>query len=223
MFPSLPFSHIAKTLGAILQDFSYVVPDEDLTRASDILAGMGLPLSPPWDLLCKVEGDIYTKGTRHRLSRSSAPADVQHLVLYPASFVSLNPEELYTATSIHFGRSLSTIKVLVPRPSAVYGWILRMMLKYPRYCSVRTVLDSDLSELVSYHLLDVQEGYVNPDENPELWEELRMEGRMSSACEVVKQWTQNREWRDGEEGFGELLEGVISGAVEIGDLPASST
>lgn len=205
-----------------MKDFSYVVPDEDLARASDILSSIGLPVSPHWDLLCKVEGEIHTKGTRYRLTRSSSLGNVQDLVLFPASFVSFNPEELYTATSMHLGSSLSTINILVPKPSAVYGWILRTMRKYPKHCRVRTILSSDLSELVCYHLLDVQEGYAHPEHTQELWESLRMDQRVASACEVVSQWTRNHEWRDGEEEFGQVLEGVIAETIAIEDLPGST-
>ncbi|KAJ2928188.1 hypothetical protein H1R20_g8904, partial [Candolleomyces eurysporus] len=206
-----------------VKDFSYVVPDEDLATASDILSSIGLPLSPPSKLLTRVEGDIHTKATYHRLTRSSAPAWLQCLVLYPASFVSLNPEELDTTPSIHLLPSPSTTKILVPRPSAVYAWLLRTMLKYPRSCAVRTILASDLSELVDYHLLRVVEGYVNPDENPERWKELNMKRRIADALELINQWTQNHEWREGEEWFGDALEAIVSGDGNIEYLPSSNS
>jgi DNA topoisomerase VI subunit B len=145
---------------------------------------------------------------------------VQHLVLYPTSFVSLNPEELYPAPSIYLP---SATKILVPRPSAVYAWILRSMLKYPRLCRVRTILASDLSELVDYHLYRVKEGYVTPEENPELWKELDMEGRMVDALKVIKQWTRNHEWREGEEWFGDALEAIVSEDGDIDYLPYSNS
>lgn len=203
----------------IVKDFSYVVPDKDLHRASEILSEIGLPRSPHSELLSLAEGDIHTKATHHRLTRSSSPAFSQHFALFPASFASLNPEELYTSAPLHHLPSSSTTKILVPRPSAVYGWLLRTILKYPKACSVRTNLNSDLMELVDYHLLGVQEGYVNPDENPELWEALNMDKRIADALDVISQWTQNKEWREGEEWFGDALGAIVSDEENIDRLP----
>ncbi|TEB34231.1 hypothetical protein FA13DRAFT_1729739, partial [Coprinellus micaceus] len=179
----------------IIRDYSYVVPDEDLPRASRILSDIGLPLAPHSNLLSEAEGDIHTKATPHRLARPFKSAILPYFALYPASFVSFKPEELYTSTPIHRRSSTPTIKVLIPRPSAVYGWLFRTMLLYPKYCSVRTILQSDLSELVDYHL-QVQEGFVDPDKNPELWEELDMPKRTIEALDVISQWTRNNEWRE---------------------------
>ena len=166
-----------------------------------------------------VEGDIHTKAIHHRLTRSSAPAWAQHFVLYPTSFVSLNPEEVYPAPSIYLP---SETEILIPRPSAVYAWILRTMLKYPRLGRVRTKLASDLSELVDYHLFQVEEGFVDFDRNPERWKELGMDGRKANALKVVQQWTLNHEWREGEEWLGDALVAIVSEEGDIDHLPYSS-
>jgi hypothetical protein len=75
--------------------------------------------------------------------------------------------------------------ILVPRPSAVYAWILRTMMNYPESSSVWTVLSSVLSELVGYHLLHVEDGYINPDEEPERWRELDFEKRAAQAVKDI--------------------------------------
>ncbi|KAF8549497.1 hypothetical protein OG21DRAFT_1478836 [Imleria badia] len=210
----------------IVKDYSYIVPDSDLAAASDILKDVGLPVSPPSRLLTRVEGDIHTKGRFHRLTRSSAPAWAQHLVLFPASFISLTPEEVSPAPSIHLSPSVFTTTIrcptiLVSRPSAVFAWIIRTMAIYPKSSSVRTILSSDLSELVDYHLLHVQDGYINPDEEPERWQELDLDRRIAQTIKVILRWAENHEWRDGEEWFGDALGAIVSGVGEIEYLPAS--
>jgi hypothetical protein len=96
------------------------------------------------------------------------------------------------------------------------------MLLYPKYCSVRTNLNSTLSELVDYHLLQVQEGFVDPDESPELWEELDMPKRTIEALDVISQWTRNDEWREGEEWFGDALAAIVSNEGNMDYLPCGS-
>ena len=39
------------------------------------------------------------------------------------------------------------------------------MSSYLRYCSTRTNLESDLSELIGYYLLGLENGYVDPDDD----------------------------------------------------------
>jgi len=96
-----------------------------------------------------------------------------------------------------------------------------MMTKYPQHCATRTVLASDLSELVDYDFLDLQGGCLDPDDDA-LWEELGVEGRMESAATLVRQWSHDGECREGEEWIAEALAGVIDGSVDISCLPSST-
>ena len=96
-----------------------------------------------------------------------------------------------------------------------------MMTKYPQHCATRTVLASDLSELVDYDFLDLQGGCLDPDDDA-LWEELGVEGRMESAATLVRQWSRDGECREGEEWIAEALAGVIDGSVDISCLPSST-
>jgi hypothetical protein len=48
------------------------------------------------------------------------------------------------------------------------------MMNYPKSSSVWTVLSSD-------HLLHVEDGYINPYEEPERWRELDFEKRAAQA------------------------------------------
>ena len=95
------------------------------------------------------------------------------------------------------------------------------MTKYPQYCATRTVLASDLSELVSYDFLNLQGGYIDPGDDA-LWKELDIDGRIERAVALVHQWSLDGEWREGEEWIGEALVGVIDGSVDISCLPSST-
>ncbi|KAJ2913663.1 hypothetical protein MD484_g6765, partial [Candolleomyces efflorescens] len=197
-------------------NFSYAVPDDEMPLVSDILTTMGLPLSPHSTLLSAVEGDIHTKGIRYRLTRSSAPSCAQYLVIYPTSFVSFTPPELSPAPSLDLP---SGITILVPRPSAVFAWILRKMLLYPQICHVQTVLNSDLYELLDYHFLTVNGGYGTTDEHPGRWKPLDEDGKTIEALDIIDQWGRNHEWRKGEEWFGDVLQAILTENMNIKYFP----
>jgi hypothetical protein len=97
------------------------------------------------------------------------------------------------------------------------------MLSYPRYCSTRTNLESDLSELIGYHLLGLENGYVDPDDN-ESWEGLEICRRVADAVLSVRQWSWDWEWREDEEWIGDALASVVgaSGGNDIEYLPYKS-
>ncbi|KAF9443050.1 hypothetical protein P691DRAFT_680326 [Macrolepiota fuliginosa MF-IS2] len=204
-----------------VKDYFYLVPDEALASASDILSGLGLPLWPPSRLLTQSEGDFSAKGVYHRISRSTLPSSISSIALFPLSFSTLLPSELESKPPHHIQPSTRCLSILVPRPPAVYASLVRMMVKYPRYCSTRTVLASDLSELVGYNLLDLQRGYVDP-EDEELWKELDVDGRIQRAITLVRQWGWDEEWREGEGWIGDALAGIIDGTADISHLPSSS-
>ncbi|KDR77351.1 hypothetical protein GALMADRAFT_139336 [Galerina marginata CBS 339.88] len=201
-------------------NYSYVVPDDDLEGASSILARLGLPLSSPSKVILKATGDFAAQGRYHRITQTTLSSGVQHLVLYPLSFSTLSFSEVTLEAPFHIQPSVRCTKIYVPPPPVLYASIIRMMLRYPRYCSTRTGLQSDLSELVDYHLLCLEGGYVD-SEDDELWEDLQIEQRISDAVFKVLHWDQ--EWREGEEWIGDALAAVVRGTVDIDDLPDNSS
>jgi len=62
------------------------------------------------------------------------------------------------------------------------------------------VLDSDLSELIGYHLLGLEDGYVDLNDD-ELWEKLQINDRIQRAVITIHGWS----WRPGEEWFADAL------------------
>ncbi|KAF8802085.1 hypothetical protein BYT27DRAFT_7113209 [Phlegmacium glaucopus] len=207
----------------LVKDFSYIVPDGDVEAASDILTKLGLPLSPTSTFRTRCDGDFHAKGRFHRITRSTLESSVQHFVLYPLSFSSLDWSEVTQQPPYHIRPSAQCQNIFVPRPSAVYASLIRIMLSYPRYCSTRANLESDLSELIGYHLLGLENGYVDPDDD-ETWEGLEICRRITDAVLSVRQWSWDWEWREGEEWIGDALAGVVgaSGGNDIEYLPYKS-
>ncbi|OBZ66449.1 hypothetical protein A0H81_13669 [Grifola frondosa] len=204
----------------IIKNFTYLVPDDDLEGASDILARIGLPLSPPPRFLVRAEGDFQAKGRFHRITRSTVPFCVQHIALFPLSFSCLLPCEMEEMTPSHIISSRCST-ILVPRQAAVYTSILRTMLRYPKACATRRILESDLSELICYHLLDLQGGYVDPEDNA-AWKELDICGRLGRATPLVHQWSWDGVWGEGEDWMGDALAAVVAGTADIEYLPSNT-
>lgn len=110
--------------------------------------------------------------------------------------------------------------ILVPSPPAVYASILRMMRHYPRFCGTRYILQSDLSELIGYHLLGL-EGYLDPFDD-EKWVSLEMDRRLADAVLWVRTWGADGLWREDEEWIGEALAAVVGRTAKIEDLPCKT-
>lgn len=86
------------------------------------------------------------------------------------------------------------------------------MTKYPRFCYTWTVLQSNLGELVLYFLL----GYTLHDlpkgeEGGEEWVWEDEQRRIAAASQVIKQWSSDGEWRQGEEWMGDVLAAFVEG------------
>ncbi|KAL1949849.1 hypothetical protein VTO73DRAFT_8730 [Trametes versicolor] len=199
-----------------LKNFHYLVPDAEFARASRILEeDEGLLLSlPPW-LLLWVGGDFYSKAKMHRVTRDTSLGFARHLVLYPASFPAYLPSELAPqprSTALAHPRCAT---VLVPSPPAVYAGILRMMRSYTLCDPARKTLASDLSELIGYHLYELVDGYVHDGDE----ERLEVGRRVEDAVRVVQGWRRGGEPRDEEGWIAEALEDVVSGKLDIGDIP----
>lgn len=199
-----------------LKNFHYLVPDAEFARASKILEeDEGLLLSIPPRLLLWAGGDFYSKAKMHRVTLDTSLAFAQHLVLYPASFPAYLPSELErkprTTALVH----PLCATVLVPSPPAVYAGILRMMRSYTLCDPARKTLESDLSELIGYNLYELMDGYVHDGDE----ERLEVGRRVADAVRVVQGWQRNGELRDEDGWIAEALEDVVSGKLDMGDIP----
>jgi hypothetical protein len=206
------------------QDYSYVVPDEQLDHASDILSSMGLPLSPPSRLLLRTEGDFQAKARFHRITRWTSPSSVQHLALYPQSFSTLDDSELEEKPPSHLLVATATRckSIRVPSRPAVYASIIRLMLSYPKHCATTTVLASDLSELVGYDLLGLEDGYLDPSDEEALVTK-GLDQRLAHGVQIVLQWENDGVWRPGEDWIGNALGALVAGTGDIDHLPCKES
>ncbi|KAJ6457042.1 hypothetical protein C8R47DRAFT_995986, partial [Mycena vitilis] len=195
-------------LPRVVKNFTFLVPDDQLDLASATLTDMHLPLVQPQRLQVRTRGDFALKGYLHRVSVSVSPGSMQCLHLVPSSFPSYTADELQPA-------DVEGVPVLVPRPSAVYACIVRMMHKYDRHWPEQRKLQSDLELLVNHHLLGIEK--VPVDE--EGMEALGLEKRVETAEETVRAWGRAGEWREGEEWVENALVGIFTNEVDIGRLP----
>lgn len=96
-----------------------------------------------------------------------------------------------------------------------------MMLRYPRRNPTRGTLETDLSELIGYHLYHLAGGYVDIDDE-EKCEELGVDMRIDDAVQTVESWGWDRQWREGEEWMGDALASVVKGSADLDCLPWAS-
>ncbi|OJA09640.1 hypothetical protein AZE42_01387 [Rhizopogon vesiculosus] len=200
----------------LLHDFSYLVPDDRLEDACNILESIGLPLYPPSDLVLKSQGDLYVRGHFYRITRSTQPFFINRIYLYPYPLAAFSRSELSEQRPFHLSSSRYS-NILVPRPSAVRAFIIRTMARYPQYCYTRRVLDNELGELILYFFL----GYTLhnlPKGEEEVWQWEDEDRRIAAASNIVKQWCMDREWRQGEKWIGDALASVVTGG-DTGDFP----
>lgn len=198
------------------QDFTYLVSDEQLEKASGIVSDLGLPRSEPPRILAKTSGDLYTEGHLHRLTRSTLMSTVQFLHLFPASFASFMPSELCPATN-----DISSLPILVPRAPALYACLMRVMSRYPRNSCVRGTLAAQLELLIHYHLLAfrLEDGYVDTGDE-EVCKQLNVDGRIADAIALIHGWSCGGEWREvDEEWVRNALVALLSGMGDIRFLP----
>lgn len=172
---------------------------------------MQLPLTLPPSLLLKTEGDLISKGRLHRLTRNTEPGSVQYLHLLPLSFAGFEPSEWTTDRHPSY-------TVFVPRPSAAYAAILRIMASYPRQGPVRLSLEAEVELLLDYHFLDLQLGYIDPDDD-EARTALDVDSRVEKAVCTVRNWGADGEWRDGEEWMGDALIALLRDSGDPDYLP----
>ncbi|KIL59862.1 hypothetical protein M378DRAFT_168737 [Amanita muscaria Koide BX008] len=171
----------------------------------------GSPSFTPSKLLLMTEWDFQAKAIFHRITLWTSPSSVQHLVLYLRSFSTLDDSELEEKPPSHYSTTSSLCKsILVPSRPAVYASIIRLLLSYPQYCATTMALQSDLSELIGYDLLGLEDGYLDPNDEEALVAK-GLEQRLAHATQVVLQWGIDGVWRPGEEWIGDALGTVIGG------------
>ncbi|CDO78206.1 hypothetical protein BN946_scf184701.g4 [Trametes cinnabarina] len=218
----LSLLHRRMNVPVIIKDFHFLVPDDQLDLAQKILReDQGLSRSLPPPLLLKTGGDFYAKANMYRLTRYTSLALAQHLVLYPASMASYAPTDLeLKPRSTNISEPLCKT-ILVPKPPAVYASILRMMRSYTRYAPTRITLESQLSELIGYHLYGLEGGYVDTDDD-ELCEELAVDERVEDAVRTVDEWRATGQLRDEDGWIAETLADIVSGRRTVEDVPTLS-
>ncbi|KDQ07485.1 hypothetical protein BOTBODRAFT_139998 [Botryobasidium botryosum FD-172 SS1] len=197
----------------IMSNYAYAVPDDQVAQASNALVDLGLPLSIPSKFQISVDGDFQAQGRHHRITRHLSTALIQHVVIYPQSFTTLADGELLTTTTNYISTPLCPT-ILIPPPPAVFASLIRMMLRYTRFDPTLLALQSDVSELITYHLLGLADGYVDLEDDDE-WERKDVDSRIATAVHLVRSWSMDRVWREGEEWIGDALAEVVrTGMVE---------
>ncbi len=156
------------------------------------------------------EGKFVTLSRLHRITASTAPDSQRFLQLLPASFAGLAPSDLIPSPT----PSKTTIRI--PRESAVYACLIRVIALSPRHDPTRVQALSDLAMLTMYHLYGMdgyneEEDDLDADEDP----------AVQDALARVREWTWNRAWRVGEEWIGDLLYGYVEGTYRDAYMPWS--
>ncbi|KAJ7742891.1 hypothetical protein B0H16DRAFT_1019430 [Mycena metata] len=192
---------------ALIKNYSYLVPDALVPQASHALTDLGLPFVPPTKFEISVYGDFAVRGHSHRITQAIDSWRVQHLVIYPQSFATLADSEFEMRPPSHL-LSPGCAPVLVPTAPAVYASILRMMLQYDKFHATMRILQSQLSELIGYHLLGLSGGFIDVDDDEE-WERWDVNRRISDAVYLVRSSGVDEVWRDGEEWMGDALAEVV--------------
>ncbi|KAJ8508943.1 hypothetical protein ONZ45_g8841 [Pleurotus djamor] len=186
----------------IQKNFTFLVPDDTLDTLSAILTQMNLPIPTLPNYLVRAEGDFLRLSRLHRVTQATDCLSMQCIHLLPASLPGYTQDELETAPL-----EGTPVMIYVPRPSAVYAGIMRMMFKYRKFCAEQYKLQSDLSMLVYYNLL----GLEKVPAGHETIEDAVMEKRSEAAVERVRGWGRAGEWREGEEWMEDALVGFAMG------------
>ncbi|KAF9030971.1 hypothetical protein BDZ89DRAFT_1112006 [Hymenopellis radicata] len=189
----------------MIKNFSYIIPDNLLTAAATTLSSLGLPKGDPDPFLPKAVGDKYSKASSlFRLTESEEIGPVRYLILYPMSYIQFTSDELSISPSLSYRADPDELQVLVPRPQAVYAALIRLLSKSLCHSSTRTTLDSELSQLLLYHLFGAQlsDSYDEDDSEDE---------EDPSVAEAIL--------ARGEEWMGDALQVIVSGAADSAALP----
>ncbi|KAI5833546.1 hypothetical protein K523DRAFT_361038 [Schizophyllum commune Tattone D] len=193
----------------IQKHFTFLVPDDKLDTLSAELTQMGLPLTTLPNHLINNEGDFLRRSRLHRVTQATDCYRLQCIHLVPASLPGYTEDELEPTPL-----DGTTATLYVPRPSAVYAGILRMMRKYRKFCSERYKLQSDLELLIYYNLLGFEKMSAGDD-----IEDSEFEKRSAEAAERIRGWGRAGQWREGEEWMEDALVGIVKGEKDIATLP----
>jgi len=155
---------------------------------------------------------MQAKGRFYCIKQSEMAFLNRYIALYPLSFSTLYPFE-HSETSSQYSESDHSSHILVPRPSAVYASLIRMMHRYRTPLSTSSVLLSDLSELVIYHLLGYNLETLSYEDNGSDTDDDDT-GRLDTAISTIQEWTSRKEWAEGEE----WMEIALSAYVRVGKL-----
>ncbi|KAH9959319.1 hypothetical protein BC827DRAFT_1214348 [Russula dissimulans] len=192
----------------ILSDYSFLIPDDDFDRTSQLIERAGLSLRAPSKLSVATEGDMSTKG-RFFYIPSAIPSGIivieRHLVIYPLSFAEFRSCEI-SEQWVQYSQLHRCTRILVPRPSAVYASLMRMMLRYPKNSSTWSTLEVDLSHLMLYHLL----GYTLETVNEE--DEKEDEDRRVAAIRTISEWGLRKEWGEEEAWMERVFSRFLHGS-----------
>ncbi|TRM61356.1 hypothetical protein BD626DRAFT_599389 [Schizophyllum amplum] len=91
------------------------------------------------------------------------------------------------------------VMLYVPRRSAVYAGIIRMMSKYRRCCSSTTTCAREK---------------MTPGEEDD-YDEVEVQGRVEAAAERIRGWGRAGEWREGEQWMEDALIGLVKGDKDM--------
>lgn len=166
---------------------------------------MGLPLQTPSKFSLQTGGDMEAKGRSHLLRRLTFD---YHLVVYPLSFAAFRHYEL-SEQPVKYSKLRRCSHILVPRPSAVYASLMRMMRRYPTNSSNWCTLRAEMADLHLYHLLGYTLETITDEEDEE--DENK---RVDAAVETIREWSARKEWGEGEEWMESALLGFLRGEVK---------
>lgn len=177
--------------------------DEQIPLASTVLSELGLPLGTPDPFLVKAGGITYTKASLHRLTLSEDPGPVRYLALFPSSYIPFTPIELEAP------QPEVDDKLRIPRPSATYAALIRLLASMPSQSRARCALLAELSQLILYHLFraDLSDSYDEDEDENDY--NVETDPTVIQAMSMVRAW--EFEWRDGEEWIGDVLASLVQG------------
>ncbi|KAG7443083.1 uncharacterized protein BT62DRAFT_935405 [Guyanagaster necrorhizus] len=179
-------------------NFSYIVPDDKLQEASEVLTSIGLPLSVPHPIYLSTGGDLFAKALLHRITLSANLGPARFILLYPSSFYPFRPSELESVNQPLFGLDFLSVPLNVPTTSATYASLVRTAAVYERNNDTRKTLLSELAQLALYNLYDGDYGKYSGDED----DDEESEREIQQAVAVVH-----------EEWIGDALAEVVATAA----------
>jgi hypothetical protein len=218
MCQGAPFIPIPEAFRILIsrKDYSFAVKDEFLLPASQIFEGLGLP-SFPHVFPCN---GYSLNAPRHRIDTKQSPIFTKCIAFLPSSFSDLDLEETIDVPSqLKTPLPPQCATIPVPTEQAVYASLMRAMSRYPASSMTMNTLRVELEQLIDYHLLDAQDGYIAPDDmaTRESAEALQ---RRQHAVETVVGWSLL--WRHGEEWMGDALVSILREQGMIRHLPSAA-